>query len=890
MSSRFPSSLLDRAMAPATRLMARLRFSQKALVIGGVFMLTCGLLAGILMTRAIADINAARQQQAAVEGLSRLHQSMLAMQQYRQLVTRRDANDGISAELLSAAAGNASDGLAAFAEWAGQALPDAPLQEPAQAARTAWATASAGSADATAAAEARDAAVLGVRNLMGLVAEHSGLATAEDPAVMYMGRAASEWLPTLAEYTSQQGAVGLRVLGEGAIWVEDRTGLAVSRNMQGFLRENIEAEVATAQAAMPELADSIGTQLATALSAVDKQNTAIQTHILDAPVPDLPVATMAARDDATRLAMEAALVAASRSLDRAARAEISALKAEANITALVVVLVLLLSGYLFLGFTRSTRGSLQTIQRAAEQISAGQFPQSVAVDSQDELRDIAVSLEGAVGTLRGFSDAQKKLFEAHQAGEIDDRLDNEAFPGSFGVMAEEINALVASHIDVNERVIGIVASYARGDLSEDMERLPGKKAQITAAMDAVKSGMQALTDELKGLVDAAVEGDFSRRGDAERFEFIYRDMIESLNALMESADRGLGEVGGVLAAVADGDLTRSADDDLPGQFGELARNANVAVQHLASVVGEIRQGSNAISGAAGEITAGNNDLSQRTEQQAASLEETASSMEELTSTVRQNADNARQANQLAIGAADVAEQGGQVVGQVVQTMSAINDSSRKISDIIGVIDGIAFQTNILALNAAVEAARAGEQGRGFAVVAAEVRSLAQRSAGAAKEIKQLITDSVGKVEEGSTLVDQAGKTMGEIVTSVKRVTDIIADISAASQEQSSGIDQVNQAILQMDEGTQQNAALVEEASAAARSLEQQSTHLVEIVAAFHLDSQEAVQTPPIKITRVAEPAPPVAARRAVAKPAKQARKPARSNGAANGQEQHWQEF
>src|SRR5690606_19445660 len=308
-----------------------------------------------------------------------------------------------------------------------------------------------------------------------------------------------------------------------------------------------------------------------------------------------------------------------------------------------------------------------------------------------------------VGTLRGFSDAQKELFEAHQAGEIDDRLDSEAFPGSFGVMAEEINALVASHIDVNERVIGIVANYARGDLSEDMERLPGKKAQITAAIDSVKSGMQALTDELKGLVDAAVEGDFSRRGDAARFEFIYRDMIESLNALMESADRGLGEVGGVLGAVADGDLTLRADDNLPGQFGELARNANVAVQHLASVVGEIRQGSNAISGAAGEITAGNNDLSQRTEQQAASLEETASSMEELTSTVRQNADNARQANQLAIGAADVAEQGGQVVGQVVQTMSAINDSSRKISDIIGVIDGIAFQTNILALNAAVEA-------------------------------------------------------------------------------------------------------------------------------------------------------------------------------------------
>ncbi|MFN7183764.1 MAG: methyl-accepting chemotaxis protein, partial [Thermomonas haemolytica] len=236
-------------------------------------------------------------------------------------------------------------------------------------------------------------------------------------------------------------------------------------------------------------------------------------------------------------------------------------------------------------------------------------------------------------------------------------------------------------------------------------------------------------------------------------------------------------------------------------------------------------------------------LSMRTEQQAASLEETASSMEELTSTVKQNADNARQANQLAIGAASVAESGGEVVQKVVSTMGDIQTSSRRIADIIGVIDGIAFQTNILALNAAVEAARAGEQGRGFAVVAAEVRSLAQRSAGAAKEIKQLITDSVVKVEEGSALVDQAGKTMGEIVGSVKRVTDIMADISAASQEQSSGIEQVNQAITQMDEGTQQNAALVEEASASAESMRQQAAALVEAVAAFRLAQSGSARKP-----------------------------------------------
>jgi methyl-accepting chemotaxis protein len=264
-------------------------------------------------------------------------------------------------------------------------------------------------------------------------------------------------------------------------------------------------------------------------------------------------------------------------------------------------------------------------------------------------------------------------------------------------------------------------------------------------------------------------------------------------------------------------------------------------------------------------------------------------MEELTSTVRQNADNARQANQLAIGAVDVASQGGEVVGRVVETMTAIHASSRKVVDIIGVIDGIAFQTNILALNAAVEAARAGEQGRGFAVVAAEVRSLAQRSAGAAKEIKQLITDSVEKVEQGNVLVDQAGRTMGEIVTSVKRVTDIIADISAASQEQTAGIEQINQAINQMDESTQQNAALVEEASAAARSLEQQSEQLVQNVAVFRLDEghESARQAQVARAGSVVEI--PAQARKPAPR-AKRALRTAPLVAASGGGDPHWQEF
>jgi methyl-accepting chemotaxis protein len=253
---------------------------------------------------------------------------------------------------------------------------------------------------------------------------------------------------------------------------------------------------------------------------------------------------------------------------------------------------------------------------------------------------------------------------------------------------------------------------------------------------------------------------------------------------------------------------------------------------LAVTVQDIRHSTDNIATASGEIAAGNLDLSKRTESQASSLQETAASMEELTATVKQNADNARQANQLATSASDIAVQGGEVVTRVIGTMSSISDSSKRISDIIGVIDGIAFQTNILALNAAVEAARAGEQGRGFAVVASEVRALAQRSANAAKEIKGLIAHSVEKVEDGSKLVGQAGETMERIVGSVKRVTDIVAEISAASQEQTAGIEQINQAISHMDNATQQNAALVEQASAAATSLRQQSDHLVKAVSSF----------------------------------------------------------
>ena len=384
----------------------------------------------------------------------------------------------------------------------------------------------------------------------------------------------------------------------------------------------------------------------------------------------------------------------------------------------------------------------------------------------------------------------------------------------------------------------VAGAIAGGDLSSSIETdRQDEIGVLLRSMNAMQDSLRAIVGEIKSMVEAAaVRGDFSVKMGMDGKAGYTKELSELLNQLSNVTETGLNDVLRVANALAQGDLTQTITKEYAGVFGQTKDAVNGTVSNLKELVGQIKDATDTINTASKEIAAGNSDLSQRTEEQASSLEETASSMEELTSTVKQNAENAKQANQLAIGASDVAGKGGAVVGQVVTTMDSINESSRKIVDIISVIDGIAFQTNILALNAAVEAARAGEQGRGFAVVAGEVRNLAQRSAAAAKEIKTLIGDSVEKVEGGSKLVAQAGQTMEEIVSSIKRVTDIMSEITAASVEQSAGIEQVNLAITQMDEVTQQNAALVEEAAAAAEALEEQAQNLSVSVGTFKMDS------------------------------------------------------
>jgi methyl-accepting chemotaxis protein len=394
------------------------------------------------------------------------------------------------------------------------------------------------------------------------------------------------------------------------------------------------------------------------------------------------------------------------------------------------------------------------------------------------------------GNLKGLIDSVNWVSDAHGKGDIDMNLRDDMFKGDFSVLAKSVNKMIAGLLDMNEKTMTVVKAFGEGNFDAPLEQFPGKKAEINATVEQVRKNLKALNDDAQMLANAARAGKISVRADSERHLGDYRKIVDGMN---ETLDMILGPITAVKTAV------------------------------------------DTIGTASKEIAQGNADLSRRTEDQASALEKTAASMEELSSTVKQNADNAKQANQLAAAASGVAIKGGEVVNEVVSTMDSINESARKIEDIISVIDGIAFQTNILALNAAVEAARAGEQGRGFAVVAGEVRNLAQRSASAAKEIKELIADSVEKTGEGTRQVENAGKTMEEIVTSVKRVTDIIAEIAAASQEQSSGIEQVNEAVMKMDDMTQQNTALVEEAAAAAESMMEQAEELTNAVSVFEIE-------------------------------------------------------
>ena len=470
--------------------------------------------------------------------------------------------------------------------------------------------------------------------------------------------------------------------------------------------------------------------------------------------------------------------------------------------------------------SRRNAERMTRVMIALENVSSG-------IMIADDNRVILYANKAATRVLKSAEDAIREQLPSFSADNlVGQSID--AFhrnPSHQARLLSEFTSSYTANIEIGSRFMTVCANPVIG---ENGERL----GSVAEWSDRTAEVM--VEREVASLVQAAANGDFSQRLELKGKEGFFLQLGEQMNLLVENSDRGLSEVVEVMAALAQGDLTRRMAGDFAGTFGQLKDDVNSTINNLQEIISSIKQATDSINTAAKEIAAGNSDLSSRTEEQASSLEETSSSMEELSSAVKHNADNARQANEQAGNAQAIAVRGGEVVGQVVETMSAIHQSSSKIADIIGVIDGIAFQTNILALNAAVEAARAGEQGRGFAVVATEVRNLAQRSAAAAKEIKGLISDSVDKVEVGNRLAATAGETMGEVVASIRKVTQVVTEITEASHEQSGGIEQVSQAVSQMDEVTQQNAALVEQAAAAAESLEEQAEQLTRAVAAFRI--------------------------------------------------------
>jgi methyl-accepting chemotaxis protein len=564
-------------------------------------------------------------------------------------------------------------------------------------------------------------------------------------------------------------------------------------------------------------------------------------------------------------------------------AEIGMVKSRVQTTMLLLIglaLIIMLPAGVWV--TRQITGPLREAVDVADAVAAGNLDNTIDVSGHDEPAQLMSALSRMQTDLKVRIEAERKVanealrikvaldgtsnsvmvadpdgtivycnaaaLEMMRVAETDIRKDlpsfraNSILGSSFDIyhknkahqrnMLAGLKGIHRAQIILGGRTFKLVVSPI---VNEQNERLG------TAVEWTDRTAEVAVEDEVSGIISAAAAGDFSRRIDAGEMSGFFRQISTGINDLLEVNSRALGDVGAMLTRLSQGDLTRKIDTEYQGVLGRLKDDANVTVDNLQEIIFSIKSATDAINMAAQEIASGNQDLSGRTEQQASSLEETASSMEQLTGTVKQNAENARLANELASNAQRVAEKGGLVVGQVVETMGAIHLASNRISDIISVIDGIAFQTNILALNAAVEAARAGEQGRGFAVVATEVRNLAQRSAAAAKEIKTLISDSVDKVQTGGRLVDQAGQTMGEVVGSIQRVAKIMSDISHASREQTAGIEQVGLAVSQMDEMTQQNAALVEQAAAAAESLEEQARNLAESVAVFRLSGGLVVQ-------------------------------------------------
>ncbi len=472
---------------------------------------------------------------------------------------------------------------------------------------------------------------------------------------------------------------------------------------------------------------------------------------------------------------------------------------------------------------RSINRPLAQAVALAQALARGEVGAPVEVRTTEETGQLLQAMNAMQRQFRAFVDAQAEMARQHEAGMIDQFMPAASFPGTYGQMASSLNTLVASHIAVKMRVVDVVSRYAIGDLSPDMDRLPGQKAKITKAVDDVKASLQAVNADLASLVSAASGGDFSQRGDPSRYQYSFRTMIESLNTLMETADTGLADVSRVLGALASGDLDQKITATYRGTFDRLKHDSNTTVDRLRGIIGEVRSAADSLSSASSQISSTAQSISQAATEQASSVEQTSSAMEQMAASIAQNADNAKVTETIASTASTEAVEGGAAVGKTV-------DAMKSIAGRIGIIDDIAYQTNLLALNAAIEAARAGEHGKGFAVVAAEVRKLAERSQVAAQEIGELASGSVA-------LAERAGSLLSTMVPSIRRTSDLVQEITAASKEQTGGVVQINAALGQLSQVTQQNASGSEELAATAEEMSAQASSLQELMGFFRMTGQ-----------------------------------------------------
>lgn len=515
-------------------------------------------------------------------------------------------------------------------------------------------------------------------------------------------------------------------------------------------------------------------------------------------------------------------------------------KASRNMALVIVVSIGLMIALSIL-IIRTTSRSVSMAVMGMGAIAKGDLSQRLTAISGDEMGVMVTRVGEVSDTIGNLAGEVSELIEAVRAGRLSVRGDSGKFQGAYAELIGNVNELIDAFVEPIEVTANYVERIAAGDIPPLITATyHGEFNQIKENVNALVTALDQLTGQIGDITSAAQSGDMKKRGSTEGYSGVWQEVVVGINDTLDAVTDPIREVSRVMSAMAEGDLTVTIDSTFEGDFAQLMNDTGSTLSKLTDVIGKIQDSSDLVSSAANELSVGNQSLSKRTESQVSSLQRTAETMDMMTTTVRQNAENATQANSMAAQARGKAENGGEVVASAVHAMKEIDGSSKRISEIIGVIDEIAFQTNLLALNASVEAARAGEQGRGFAVVASEVRNLAGRSAVAAKEINELIQDSGQKVAEGSRLVDESGRTLEEIVEAIKNVSVVVGEIAEASQSQAAGIDEVSNAVRNMDQMNQENAALVEEATASSASMGDEAHNLTEMMSFFKVNGGRAV--------------------------------------------------